>query len=104
MKVKVRKNDNVKVLSGKDRGKTGKVLRVFPREGKVIVENINLVKKHYKSHKAGQPSEIMTVASPLSICKVQLICPKCSKPVRVGSKKIKKGQVVRVCKKCQAEF
>jgi large subunit ribosomal protein L24 len=99
----IKKGDIVKILRGKDRGKTGKVLRSFPQKNTLIVENINLVKRHKKSRRAGELSERMTIASPIRVSNVQLVCPKCSKPTRIGSKNVNKKNV-RVCKKCQTEL
>jgi len=100
--MRIKKGDKVKILSGKDRGKTGKVIKVYPATQKLIVENINLVKKHKKSRQDNEKSERMTIAAPISVSKVMLVCPKCSKPTRLGSKEIE-GKKVRICKKCQAE-
>ena len=99
----IKKGDNVKILRGKDRGKNGKVLRVFPKKAKLIVENMNLVKRHRKARNTNEQSERMTVPAPISISNVQFICPKCSKPTRLSLKLID-GKKVRVCKKCQAEI
>lgn len=101
--MRIKKNDNVKILRGKDRAKTGKVLRVLPEDKKVVVENLNLVKRHSKARQAGEKSEIITVAAPIHTSNVQVICPKCSKPTRLGSKVVD-GKNVRVCKKCEAEI
>ena len=101
--MKIRKGDKVKILRGKDRAKTGKVIRVFPQEKKVIVENRNLVKRHRKAKRTNEQSERMTIAAPIVISNVQLICPKCSKPTRLAIKRID-GKNVRICKKCQAEI
>ncbi len=91
------------MLSGKDRGKSGKVLRVYPKEGRVIVENINLVKRHKRSLRANEKSERITMPAPMDISNVLLICPKCSKVTRLGAKNVE-GRRVRVCKKCEAEI
>jgi len=101
--MRIKKGDNVKILRGKDRSKTGKVLRVFPGSGRVIVENMNLVKRHKKSRRAGEQSERITVAMPINIANIQLVCPKCSKPTRIG-RRIVDNKNVRVCKKCEAEI
>ncbi len=100
--MRIKKGDNVKILSGKDRGKTGKVIKVYPEKKRLIVENINLVKKHKKSRQSNEQSERMTLAAPIHISTVMLICPKCSKPTRLGVKAIDEKKV-RICKKCQAE-
>ena len=84
--------------------KTGKVLQVAPKEGKVIVEGLNKVKKHVKPKKAGDPSGIIETESAVYACKVQLVCPKCGKPTRVGTKVYEDGKKDRVCKKCGETF
>ncbi len=101
--MRIKKGDNVRILSGKDRGKTGKVIKVYPGRERLIVENINLVKKHKKSRQSNEQSERMTIAAPIHVSTVMLICPKCSKPTRLGVKEID-GKKVRICKKCQAEI
>lgn len=95
----VKTGDTVVLLTGDDkyRGKKGKVLAVSPKEGKVIVEGINVVKKHVKPRKAGDPSGIIETESAVYASKVQVVCPKCGKPTRVGHK-IEDGVKVRVCK------
>ncbi len=104
-KLHIKTGDTVMLLTGDDkyRGKTGKVLEVSPKEGKVIVEGINIVKKHAKPRKAGDPSGIIETESAIYASKVMLVCPKCSKATRVGHK-IEDGKKVRVCKKCGAEI
>ena len=100
--MRIKKGDNVKVLSGKDRGKTGKVIKAYPGTGKIIVENINLVKKHKRSRQSNEKSERITMPAPINVSNVLLICPKCSKVTRVGVKFVA-NKKVRVCKKCEAE-
>ena len=102
-KVHVRTGDTVIVINGKDRGKTGKVMQVSPSEGKVIVEKVNVVSKHVKPRKMGEPGGILQAESALYAEKVQLICPKCGKATRVGHV-IEDGKKLRVCKKCGAHF
>lgn len=102
-KVHVRTGDTVIVINGKDRGKTGKVMQVSPSEGKVIVEKINVVSKHVKPRKMGEPGGILQAESALYADKVQLICPKCGKATRVGHV-IENDKKFRVCKKCGAHF
>ena len=99
----IKKNDTVIVLSGKDKGKTGKVLSVDPKGGKVVVEGINVASKHQKPRKQGEEGGIIKVETPIYASKVQLVCPKCGKATRVGHK-IVDGKKVRVCKKCGAEI
>lgn len=105
-KVHVKTGDKVVVINGKDRGKQGKVLEVSPSEGKVIVEGVNIVSKHVKPRKMGEAGGIIKAESALYADKVQLICPKCGRPTRVGHMVDDKGKKVRVCKKadCGAKF
>ncbi len=105
-KVHVKKGDEVVVINGKYRGKRGKVMQVSPSEGKVIVEGVNVVTKHVKPRKMGEPGGLIKAESALYADKVQLVCPKCGRPTRVGHKTDSKGKKVRTCKKsdCLAEF
>ena len=99
--LKIKKNDKVVVLSGKDRGKTGKVLGTVPSEAKVVVEGINMVTCHIKPRKQGEEGGIIQRETPIYTSKVMLVCPKCGKPTRVGHTVID-GEKVRACKKCGA--
>ena len=81
-KLSIRKDDTVIVLSGKDKGKQGKVLEVMPKEGKVVVEKINVVSRHTKPRKQGEQGGIIKKEAPIYACKVQRVCPKCNKPTR----------------------
>ena len=103
MSMNVKKGDTVVVLSGKDRGKQGKVLGTVPADGKVVVEGINMVTCHIKPRKQGEEGGIVKREAALAACKVQVVCPKCSKATRV-SYKIENGKKTRVCKKCGAEL
>ena len=105
-KVHVKTGDKVVVINGKDRGTQGKVLQVSPSEGKVIVEGVNIVSKHVKPRKMGEAGGIIKAESALYADKVQLVCPKCGRPTRVGHMIDDKGKKVRVCKKadCGAKF
>ena len=103
MSMNVKKGDTVVVLSGKDRGKQGKVLGTVPADGKVVVEGINMVTCHVKPRKQGEQGGIVKRKAALAACKVQVVCPKCSKATRV-SYKIENGKKTRVCKKCGAEL
>ena len=103
MSMNVKKCDTVVVLSGKDRGKQGKVLGTVPADGKVVVEGINMVTCHVKPRKQGETGGIVKREAALAACKVQVVCPKCSKATRV-SYKIENGKKTRVCKKCGAEL
>ena len=102
-KVHVKTGDEVIVIQGKDRGKKGKVLQVSPSEGKVIVEGVNIVSKHVKPRKMGEPGGIIKAESALYADKVQLVCPKCGAAARVGHDGEGKDKK-RVCKKCGAKF
>ena len=99
----VKTGDNVMIISGKDKGKTGKVLVADPKALKVIVEGVNVATKHQKAQKKGQDGGIIKVETPIYVSKVQLVCPKCGKGTRVAYK-IVDGKKVRVCKKCGAEI
>ena len=102
-KLHVKTGDEVIVLNGKSRGKKGKVLEVSPKEGKVIVEGVNIVTKHVKPRQMGEPGGLIKAESALYACKVQLVCPKCGQPTRVGHEGTGKDKK-RVCKKCGAKF
>lgn len=97
MKIKI--NDKVKILAGKDSGKSGKVIKALPKQAKVVVEGLNVVKKHIKGGR-GQKGQKVTVAMPIDISNALLICPNCSKATRVGYKILENGDKQRVCKKC----
>ncbi|WP_099204867.1 50S ribosomal protein L24 [Scatolibacter rhodanostii] len=99
-KVHVKTGDTVMIMSGKDRGKKGKVLQVSPKEGKVIVENANFVSKHVKPKKMGEAGGIIKAESALYSCKVQIVCSHCGKPTRVGHKILNDGTKERICRKC----
>ncbi|MPM30397.1 50S ribosomal protein L24 [bioreactor metagenome] len=103
-KLSIKKDDTVIVLSGKDKGKKGKVLRAIPDEGKVIVEKVNMVSRHTKPKKEGEEGGIIKKEAPLYVSKVMRLCPKCGKPSRMGHKVQASGKKVSVCKKCGAEF
>ena len=102
----IKRDDKVIVLSGKDKGKSGKVIAADPKADKVIVEGVNVATKHQKAQKKGQDGGIIKIETPIYVSKVQLVCPKCGRPTRTGSKINAKGKKVRTCKKsdCLAEF
>lgn len=102
--MKILKDDKVLVLSGKDKLKTGKVLKVFPRLLKVVVEGVNLRKKHTRPKKEGQKGQIIQSPHPLDVSNVKLICPKCAKAARVGYAVSKENKKSRICKKCEVEI
>lgn len=101
MAMRVKKDDTVVVLSGRDRGKRGKVVGTLPRDGKVVVEGINMVTCHVKPRRQGEEGGIIRREAALYACKVQVVCPKCDRPTRVGYK-IGDDRKVRVCKHCGA--
>ena len=99
----IKKNDKVVVLSGKDKGKQGKVLEAMPADKKVIVEGVNVATCHTKPRRQGEQGGIVKRETPIRACKVALFCEKCNKGVRVGHE-LKDGKKVRVCRKCGAEI
>ena len=103
-KVHVKTGDTVVILSGKDKGKQGKVLQVSPKEGKVIVEGLNVVTKHVKPRRQGEQGGIVEAEAAMYACKVQLVCPKCGKATRIAHKILEDGSKARVCKSCNEEI
>lgn len=101
--MKIKKGDTVLVISGKSRGKKDKVLSVFPKEGRILVEGVNMMKKHQKPKKSGEKGQIIHLPGKISVSNVKLICPKCNAPARVGYK-ISGGKKYRACKKCNQEI
>lgn len=99
-KVHVKKDDVVVVISGKDKGKKGKILRVDPKNNRVVVEGINIVKKHRKPRTANQQGGIVEQEAFIHASNVMLVCKKCNKPARVSRKILENGDKARVCKKC----
>ncbi len=113
--MKIKKDDQVLIVKGKDRGKKGKVLRSFPERKKVLIEGINIKKVHKRPKKTGEKGQIIEVSSPIYVSNLKLICPKCGKPVRIGYNVVrlntkeqkteaKQRTKVRICKKCGAEI
>ena len=98
-KLHVKKGDTVVVLSGKDKGKQGKIISAMPSKGLVVVEDVNKVKRHTKPSMKAPQGGIIDKEMPLNVCKVQLICPACNKATRIGHKSVD-GKNVRICKKC----
>ena len=99
-KVHVKTGDTVVVLSGKDKGKKGTVLAVSPSERKVIVEKVNMVSKHVKPRRMGEPGGIIKAEGAMYASKVQIVCPRCKEATRVGHKIYEDGTKGRICKKC----
>jgi len=94
----VTKNDNVTVLSGKYRGKTGKVLKVFPKNNRVIVEGVNIIKRHTRPSQKNQQGGIVEKEAAIHVSNVMVICPKCSRPTRIGYRLLDDGTKARVCR------
>jgi len=102
--MKIHKGDNVIMVRGKDAGKKGKVLDVFTENNKVVVEGLNLVKRHLRPKKQGQKGQIIEVPRKVDASSVQIICSKCNKKSRVGYLIKESGEKVRICKKCEAQI
>ncbi len=100
--MKIKKGDTVLIILGKDRGRKGKVLKIIPKSEGLIVQGINIKKKHIRPKKSGEKGQIIQISAPIHISNVKLICSKCGKPSRVGYKIIEKKKN-RVCKKCGQE-
>jgi len=101
--MKIRKDDHIVVIRGKDKGKKGKVLRGLPFDNSILVDGVNIKKKHQKPKKEGEKGQKVEIPYPIPAFKVKLICPKCNKPTRVGYKRVEKKKY-RVCKKCNQEL
>ena len=99
--MQIRRNDSVMVISGKERGKTGKVLRVHPDKDAVIIERVNLVKRHTKPRGPQQPGGIVEKEAPIPASNVMMMCDKCNAPVRVGHKILGDGEKIRICRRCK---
>lgn len=100
--MKIKKNDTVLIISGKNRLKTGKVLDVFPKEKRIMVEGINIRKKHIRPKRAGEKGQIVETPASIDVSNVKMICAKCGKPTRLGCKIIEEKKY-RICKKCGQE-
>jgi len=105
--MKIKKDDNVLIIVGKDRGRKGKVSKVFPKVSKVIVEGLNIMKKHVRPKKEGEKGQIVEIPRPIDVSNVKLVCPKCKKSTKVGYKIKKdkdKQKKYRLCKSCNGEI
>lgn len=102
--MRIKKGDKVKVIAGRDIGKEGTVEKVLQRESRVVVTGINLLKKHVRKRREGEPGGIVTVTAPIHLSNLMLICSKCGKPTRVSFKMKKSGRKVRICRRCQEEI
>ncbi len=100
MRARIRRNDTVMIIAGKDRGKTGKVLHVLPERERVLVERLNLVKRHSRGQGPQSPQGIVEKEAPLHLSNVMIMCDKCNGPVRMGKKQLQDGRRVRVCRHC----
>ena len=101
--MKLKKGDNVLIIAGKDKGRTGKIIKAMPAELKILVEKINLKKKHVKPKREGEKGQVVDISAPLDISNIKIICPKCGKAGRVGYR-LEKDRKFRVCKKCNQEI
>ncbi len=99
-KLHVKKSDMVKIIAGKEQGKTGKVLRVFPDKGRVVVEGLNVVKRHTRPNQLNPDGGIVEKEAPLNISNVMLVCGSCNQAVRTGIRLLDDGSKTRYCKKC----
>ncbi|NQT95162.1 MAG: 50S ribosomal protein L24 [Candidatus Omnitrophica bacterium] len=99
--MKIKKNDNIKVLSGRDKGKTGKVLKIFPGKHKAIVEGVNFLKRHAKKTQNNPKGGIVQKESPINISSLAVICTRCNKPTRIGVSILSDGSKARHCRKCK---
>ena len=99
--MKIKKGDNIMMLTGKERKKTGKILSIL--DSRVIVEGLNMIKRHQRARKQGQKGQIINKERAVDVSNVQIVCPKCGKQTRVGHQ-IVQDKKLRICKKCQAEF
>ncbi len=98
---KIKRDDVVRIQRGKDRGKKGRVLAVLPRNGRVVVEGVNMVKEHVRARRAGEKGQRVNISAPINMANVQLVCPQCKKASRVGITR-ENGKRQRVCKQCKA--
>jgi len=99
--MKIRKDDTVLVIAGKDKGKKGKVRFAYPKKQRVLVEGVNFIKKHSRARGAARQAGIIDLEAPIHISNVMLLCDKCSKPSRIGFQKLDDGRRVRVCRSCR---
>ncbi len=104
MKMRIKKDDKVKVLTGKDKGKIGKVLKVVKKTNRVVVENINVVKVHQRPSQASPQGGIVDKTMPIDASNLMLMCSSCVKPTRIGIKQLEDGKRVRICKKCEQQI
>jgi large subunit ribosomal protein L24 len=101
MGLSVKKNDTVLVIAGREKGKKGRVLSVYPSKGRLLIEKINMIRKHMKPTRKYAQGGIIEKEAPLHISNIMLICPKCNKPTRISNTHLQEGRRVRMCKKCR---
>jgi large subunit ribosomal protein L24 len=104
VKIRIKKDDKVKVLTGKDKGKIGKVLKVVKKTNRVVVENINVVKVHQRPTQANPQGGIVDKTMPINVSNLMVMCNSCVKPTRIGIKQLEDGKRVRICKKCNQQI
>jgi len=98
--VNIKKNDTVLVTNGKDRGKRGKVRRALPKDDRVVVEGLNMIKRHSRARRAARQAGIVELEAAIHVSNVMLVCDKCKKPAKVGYKTLEDGRKVRICRAC----
>jgi large subunit ribosomal protein L24 len=102
-KVKIKKNDQVVVIAGKDRGARGRVMRVFPTKGTALVERVNMMKRHTRANPTRQiKGGILEREAPIRLSKLMVVCSECGRPARIGRQRLEDGRGVRLCKRCRA--
>lgn len=101
--MKIKKGDTVLIITGKDKNRKGKVIEVLPKINKIVIEGLNIVRKHLKPKRTGEKGQKVEIPKPMNVSNVKLICPKCGQPVRVGYRITEAGKF-RVCKKCEQEI
>jgi len=101
--MKVKKGDNVLIIAGKDKGKTGKILKALPKDAKILVEGVNMKKKHVRPRREGEKGQVVSLPAVIDISNAKIICPKCGKATRVGYK-TEKDIKSRICKKCESSI
>ena len=99
--MKIHRNDTVEVLAGKDRGKRGKVRRALPKKDRVVVEGLNMIKRHSRARRAARQAGIVELEAPIHVSNVMYVCPKCKKLSRIGHKMLEDGRKVRICRACE---
>jgi large subunit ribosomal protein L24 len=104
MRAQIKKNDTVMVIAGRERGKTGKVLRVLPAKDRALVERLNLVKRHQKARGPQSPSGIIEKEASIHLSNLMIMCDKCNAPVRMGKRRLDDGRGVRVCRRCNDQL